>query len=164
MDFSTAGTRQLDKMVIPYRVFRHPGPVQSLEQAARERGQRPGQVVRSIVFRLSEGEFIMVLVAGPEQVSWPSLRGYLNQSRLTMAEPDEVQAVTGYVTGAVSPLGLPKPLRILVDRSLILEDEVSIGSGERGVTVILLREDLFKVLGELEIGDFTRPTSFSLSH
>ena len=56
---------------IPHRVFRHSGPVHSLAQAAAERNQRPEQVVRSILFRLSEGRYTMVLVAGPAQVSWP---------------------------------------------------------------------------------------------
>ena len=121
---------------IPHRVFRHPGPVHSLEQAAAERGQRPEQVVRSIVFRLGEGNYRMVLVAGPAQISWPTLRRHLGVSRVTMATPDEVLAVTGFPIGAVSPFGLTTPLPVLADASVFLPDEVSIGSGERGVTVI----------------------------
>ena len=119
---STGGTpvtRVLDALDTPYRYFRHPGKVKSLEQAARERGQAPQQVIRSIVFRLSGSEFVMVLVAGPSQISWPALRSYLGHSRLTMASEEEVLRVTGYPLGAVSPFGLPEPLRILVDRSVL---------------------------------------------
>ena len=159
MDIITPVTRHLDQLALPYRVYRHSGPIESLDQVARERGQRPTQVVRSIVFRLSEGEYLMVLVAGPAQVSWPSLRAFLNQSRISMADPEDVQAVTGYVTGAVSPLGLPRPMRILVDRSLLAEEELSVGSGVRGVAVILTRDDLLKSVGTFEIGDFTRSVS-----
>lgn len=61
---------------LPHRIFRHPGPVTSLEQAARERGQVPGQIVRSLLFRLGEGKFVVVLAAGLGQVSWPALRQY----------------------------------------------------------------------------------------
>jgi Cys-tRNA(Pro) deacylase len=159
MDIATPVTRVLDQLGIPYRIFQHPGPIESLEQAARERGQRPSQVVRSIIFRLSEGEYLMVLVAGPEQISWPNLRAYLNQSRISMADPEDVQRATGYVTGAVSPLGLPQPMRILVDRSVLAEEELSLGSGERGVTIILSRENLLRSIGSVEIGDFSRPIS-----
>jgi Cys-tRNA(Pro) deacylase len=159
MEITTPVTRHLDQLGIPYRIFRHPGPIESLEQAARERGQRPSQVVRSIVFRLSEGEYLMVLVAGPEQISWSNLRAYLNQSRISMADPEDVQAATGYVTGAVSPLGLPQPLRILVDRSVLAEEELSLGSGERGLAIILSRENLLRSLGSVEIGEFTRSVS-----
>ena len=95
---------------IPHRTFTHPGPVHSLEQAAAERGQAPGQIVRSILFRLGEGEYAMVLIAGPGQISWKALRTAFNRSRLTMADKDEVLDVTGYPIGAVAPFGLPTEL------------------------------------------------------
>lgn len=135
---------------IPFREFRHPGPVLSLEQAAEERGQRPGQVVRSILFRLTRDEYLMVLVAGPSQVDWKALRGIVGQSRLTMASVDEVREVTGYEIGAVSPFALPRPLRVLLDESVMRETEVSIGSGARGTTVILSTADLLRALGDVE--------------
>jgi Cys-tRNA(Pro) deacylase len=137
-----------------YRLFTHPGPVKSLEQAALERGQRPEQVVRSLLFRLSGDQFIMVLAAGRRQVNWKSLRHYLGQTRMTTATEEEVIAMTGYARGAVSPFGLPQPVRILVDRSVLEPEEISIGSGVRGTTIIMKSADLMKALGEVEIGDF----------
>jgi prolyl-tRNA editing enzyme YbaK/EbsC (Cys-tRNA(Pro) deacylase) len=67
-----------------------------------------------------------------------------------------VLTVTGYERGAVSPFGLPYPLRILVDASLLDQEEVSIGSGERGVTVILHTNDLMKALDSAEVGQFRK--------
>lgn len=152
---STAVTRELTARNIPHRIFRHPGHVTSLEQAARERGQRPEQVVRSLLFRLSEGEYIMVLVAGPQQVDWRALRRRLDRSRLTMADRDEVLDVTGYEPGAVSPFGLPSPIPVLVDESLLDEEELSLGSGMRGTAVLIQREDLLRALGDVEIARVT---------
>jgi Cys-tRNA(Pro) deacylase len=140
----------LKKMRIPHRIFRHPGPIRSLEQAARERGQQPSQIVRSILFRLSAGEFVMVLIAGPQQISWRSLRRYLQQPRLTTASEQEVIRETGYQLGAVSPFGLPSEMRILLDESVLESSEVSIGSGQRGTTVIMGRSDLLRALGDVE--------------
>jgi Cys-tRNA(Pro) deacylase len=141
----------LEKLGIPHHVFTHPGPVNSLEQAARERGQRPEQVVRSILFRLGEDQYLMALVAGPAQISWKALRAYLGQSRLTMANEAEVLRVTGYPIGAVSPFGTLRKLRLLVDPGVFAEEEISIGSGVRGTTVILKSADLRRALGELEV-------------
>jgi Cys-tRNA(Pro)/Cys-tRNA(Cys) deacylase len=153
---TTPVTKTLDELDIPYRFFRHPGKVTSLEQAARERGQNPQQIIRSLVFRLAKGSYVMVLVAGPSQISWPVLRAYLGQSRLTMADEAEILSMTGYPIGAVSPFGLPKPMRILVDQSVLQEGEVSIGSGERYTTVILNGPDLMKALGQVEAGQFVK--------
>lgn len=139
---------------IPHQEFHHPGPLRSLEQAALERGQEPEQVVRSLLFRVSEDIYAMVLVAGPEQLSWKRLRRHLGTSRLTMATPEEVLQVTGYALGAVAPFGLPKPLRILADESVRQQTEISLGSGVRGVGIIMRVTDLLLALGNIEFGKF----------
>ena len=146
--------RALAAAGIPCRVFRHPGSVESLEQAARERGQTPDQVVRSIVFRLGGGAgvYVMALVTGARQVSWPALRRHLGTSRVTMAAPEEVLAVTGYPIGAVAPFGLPQPLRVLVDEAVLAPAEVSLGSGRRGTAVIVSSADLRAALPDAGIG------------
>jgi Cys-tRNA(Pro)/Cys-tRNA(Cys) deacylase len=151
MNDSTPVSLHLTQLGIPHRVFQHPGPIRSLEQAASERGQRPEQVVRSLLFRLPGETFVMALVAGPAQVDWRALRRYLGESRLTTASEEEVLAHTGYERGAVSPFGLPEPMRVLVDESVLAEEELSIGSGVRGTTVILSQHDLMRGLGDVEI-------------
>jgi Cys-tRNA(Pro)/Cys-tRNA(Cys) deacylase len=144
----------LAELGIPHEVFIHPGPLKSLEQAAEERGQRPGQVVRSILFRVLQGEYVMVLMAGPGQIDWKKLRQTLGVNRLTMASNEEVLQVTGYPTGAVAPFGIPYPLKTLVDRSVLGEEIVSLGSGIRGTAVILKSKDLLQALRNYELGDF----------
>ncbi|RMF48278.1 MAG: hypothetical protein D6755_04060 [Anaerolineae bacterium] len=143
--------RALQAMGIPHRVFRHTRPITSLEEAAAARGQSPRQIVRSILFRTGKESYVLVLAAGPEQLSWPALRRHLGQSRLTMATPAEVLEVTGYRVGAVGPLGLKTPLPVLVDASVLAQEEISCGSGERGVAVILRVEDLLRALGDYQV-------------
>lgn len=145
----------LQALGIPHRVFIHTEPIHSLEEAARQRGQRPSQVARSILFRVGQDEFMMALMAGPAQVSWKTLRRHLGQSRLTMATEDEVLAVTGYRTGTVGPFGLARPLKVLIDPSVLAEEEISIGSGMRGVAVILKSADLQQGLPNGEVVSLT---------
>lgn len=152
-------SQKLTELGIPHRVFRHAGEVTSLEQAASERGQSPEQVIRSIVFRLGEGRYAMVLMAGAAQISWSTLRAHFGQSRLTMAGKEEVLAVTGYQIGTVSPIGISHPMPILVDQGLLVRDEVSMGSGERNVAILLKRDDLMKALPDAQIGDFAASLS-----
>ena len=141
----------LEALGVPHKIFRHENPVNSFEQAASDRGQRPEQVVRSILFRIAEDEFIMVLVAGPAQVSWKILRRYLGRSRISMATEDEVLAVTGYRIGTVGPFGLPNPLKVLIDTSVMQAEEISIGSGMRNTAVILKSTDLHHALKNAEV-------------
>ncbi|HUI87399.1 MAG TPA: YbaK/EbsC family protein [Anaerolineales bacterium] len=151
MEHSPPVSLALDELGVPHTVFRHPGQVNSLEQAAQERHQHVEQVVRSILFRLSADEYLMVLAAGPGQISWKALRRYLGQSRLTLAREEEVWAVTGYRIGTVAPFGMPRPIRILIEERVLKEDEISIGSGMRNVGVILKSADLRRALSNAEV-------------
>ncbi len=154
MEPATPVTAALDGLGVSYRLHLHPGPVRSLEQAASERGLTPDQIVRSLVFRLEGGDFVMVLMPGPGQVSWPKLRRHLGVTRLTTATADEVVTVTGYPSGAVSPYGLHRPVRLLADRRLVDQTTVSIGAGIRNAGVLLQTPDLLRTL-EPELGDFS---------
>ncbi len=145
----------LEKQHIPHQVFRHEQPVASLEQAASDRNQRPEQVVRSILFQIRPGEFMMVLVAGPAQVDWKKLRRLVGRSRLRMATEEEVLEVTGYRVGTVSPFGLKSPVKVLIDASVLKEEEISTGSGIRNVAIILKSADLRRALEAAEIVSLT---------
>jgi len=150
----TPVSKILRELGIPHREFIHTGQVWSLEQAAEERGQLPGQVVRSIVFRIRAGEYLMVLAAGPGQISWPGLREYLGQGRISMASDEDVLAATGYRIGTVSPVGTATRLRVIADSGVFVHEEISMGSGQPNSGIILKSADLRRALPDLELGEF----------
>lgn len=141
----------LEQLNIPHQVFVHEKPVMSFEQAASDRNQRPEQIVRSILFQIRPEEFLMVLMAGRDQVDWRKLRQLVKRSRVRMASEEEVLDVTGYRIGTVSPFGLKNPVKVLIDDSVLREEEVSIGSGIRNMAIILKTADLRQALAEAEI-------------
>jgi Cys-tRNA(Pro) deacylase len=154
MQTQTPVTQALDKLNIQFELHVHEKPLRSLEQAARERNLEPGQIVRSLLFRMEGGEFVMVLVPGPSKVDWSKLRHYLGVSRVTTARPHEVEQITGYPTGAVSPFGLEKPIRLLADECIQNIEVISLGAGIRNAGVILESSALLTHL-KPELGDFT---------
>ena len=141
----------LEKLNIPHQVFRHETLVTSFEQAAAERNQKPEQVVRSILFQIRPEEFLLVLVAGPSQIDWKKLRQLVKRSRLRMATEDEVLDVTGYRVGTVSPFGLKNQVKILIDKSVLEEEEISLGSGVRNTAIFMKSVDLRRALEDSEV-------------
>lgn len=152
----TPAMLELKQNNIPHQIYVHDGPIHSIEQAAAERNQDVSQVVRSIVFRLNEGDFAMVLIAGKKQISWKALRHHFGMSRLTMASPEEVLEATGYKIGTVSPFGLKNRLPILADQNVFTQTAVSLGSGRSGTAILMLSKDLKQALGEIEVGNFAQ--------
>ena len=141
----------LDSLGIEHRIFLHEKPVTSFEEAASQRNQRPGQIVRSILFQIRPDEFLMVLMAGPAQIDWKTLRQLVKRSRIRMATEEEVLAVTGYKIGTVSPFGLKNQVQVLIDASVLKEEEISVGSGVRNMAIIMKSSDLRKALAKSEV-------------
>lgn len=150
MDSKPPASLALDSLGIEHRVFVHGTPVHSFEEAASARNQHPSQVVRSILFQVKPGEFALALMAGPAQVDWKKLRTLVKRSRVRMATEEEVLEVTGYRVGTVSPFGLKSQPKILVDASVMQEEEISIGSGIRNTAIILKSADLRRALNGAE--------------
>jgi prolyl-tRNA editing enzyme YbaK/EbsC (Cys-tRNA(Pro) deacylase) len=107
--------------------------------------------VRSILFQIRPDEFALVLVAGPGQIDWRKLRQLVKRSRVRMATEEEVLDVTGYRVGTVSPFGLKNPIRVVIDESVLKEEQLSLGSGVRNVAILMKSADLRRALGEIEI-------------
>lgn len=141
----------LDKLNIPHTTFHHEGSVESYEQAALERNQRVGQVVKSILFRVRENEFALVLVAGPKPISWKILRKVLGRSRISTATEEEVLRVTGYKVGMVSPFGVQNQVKVIIEANVLKEEIVSTGSGIRNTAIIIKTEDLRRVLHDADV-------------
>jgi len=136
----------LQKLSINFQLFTHTQPIHSLEDAAQQRSQKPEQVIRSILFRLSNENFFMVLTPGPNQIPWKALRSYWQQSRLTLASREEVIAATGYEPGTVNPFGLDPAIPILIEDCILSLDEISLGSGLRGTAILMTPSELLRAL------------------
>ncbi len=149
----TQATRYLTAHHIPHRVFVHQNTVHSLQQAAEERAQQPAQIIRSLLFRLSDGVFVMVLASGPEQIPWKRLRTLLQTSRVTMATDEEVLQITGCRPGTVTPFGLPAALKILIDRRIVQHEEISLGACRSNTAIILKTSDLLQALNGYTLVD-----------
>jgi len=141
-----ASVKELNSKKIDFSIFVHSGPVKSLEQAAQERNQSTDQVIRTLLFRLTETDFALILVAGSRQIPWKLLRKYFNRRRLTMATPQEVLDQTGYKVGTVSPFGIPATLSIYIENGIKGSLVFSMGSGESGTALMLTVEEIKKAL------------------
>ena len=99
------------------RLIEH-GPVRSLAEAATARGVEPADVIKTMVVRRGEGDYVLVLVPGDRVISWPKLRALLGVNRLSMPDADEALAVTGYPRGTITPFGTTTALPVIADERM----------------------------------------------
>lgn len=133
------------------------GKVRSLEEAAQARGMEPWQVLKTLVVRRADDDFLFVLVPGDRQISWPKLRTHLGASRLSMPQADVARDVTGYERGTITPFGATTAWPVIADALIpSREGPVSIGGGAHGVAASVDPTQLVEVLGAV-VTDVTDP-------
>lgn len=144
-DGEAAARAALDAAALAYRITRH-GRVRSLAEAAERRGVQPRDIVKTLVVRRAEGDFLFVLVPGDREISWPKLRTVLGVNRLSMPSAEVAREVTGYERGTITPFGSLATLPVVADAT-VPGRRISIGAGAHGVAATLDADALLAALG-----------------
>lgn len=131
---------------VPHRVVRTAVP-QTAEEAAALQGIPLAALLRTIVVRRGEDDYLFVLVPAGRRFDWPPLRAHLGVSRLSLPDADEALRVTGYVRYTITPFGATRDWPVILDEAAAGEPVVSVGGGIRGVNLHLDPADLVTALG-----------------
>lgn len=129
---------------LAHRVIRH-GPVRSLAEAAQARGVPPAAVVKTLVVRRGDQDFLFVLVPGDRAISWPKLRALLGVSRLSMPDAEVAKQATGYERGTITPFGAAVSWPVIADERM-RGHEITLGAGEHGLALAAQADDVLDVL------------------
>jgi Cys-tRNA(Pro)/Cys-tRNA(Cys) deacylase len=131
---------------VPYTVVRTER-ASSAEESAAFQGIPVESLLRTIVVRRGEDDYVFVLVPAGSRFDWPKLRAHLGVSRLSLPDADEAQAVTGYVRYTITPFGSTRSWPTILDASAAHLPLVAIGGGAPGVNLHLAPADLVAALG-----------------
>lgn len=144
--FQTPVTRLLKERGIPFRLSIHNQPAITVAEAAEQRGMSPGQLVKTMVLRLPDGSHVAALVPGDRDVDLKLVRAALGVRRLSWVAREEVEALTGYPPGAVSPVAIGGVTAMLIDPPIAGAGEVAISSGSHGAGIRLAAADLLRAI------------------
>lgn len=123
-----AQERGLEVQVLSY------GRVGSVQEAAEACGVEVADVVKTLVVRRSEDDYVLVLVPGDRSLSWKKVRALLGVSRISLPDAGLARQVTGYERGTITPLGLDLP--VIADER-IAGRLITLGSGVHGRAVAI---------------------------
>ena len=112
-------------------------PASSPEESAELQDIELRQLLRTIVVRRGEDDYVFVLVPAGRRFDWPKLRAHLGVKRLSLPDADEARAVTGYERGTITPFGASRAWPVIADASITDLECVAIGGGRRGVNIHL---------------------------
>ncbi|MDF2961712.1 MAG: cysteinyl-tRNA(Pro) deacylase [Paenibacillus sp.] len=156
MAAKTNACRILDSYHTPYTLHEYEWDEDQLDvfTVAEKVGLQPKQLYKTLVLRGDKTGILMACIPGDKELSLKSLAQVSGNKKVEMVQVKEIQALTGYIRGGVSPLGVKKKYPLFLDQSVTNVNPVSISAGRRGLQIFLDGKDLAAV-AEAALADIT---------
>jgi Cys-tRNA(Pro)/Cys-tRNA(Cys) deacylase len=117
------------------------------ELVARQVGLPAAQVFKTLVTRDDRNRIAVCCVPVDRKLDLKALAAASGSKSLAMTHPDELVALTGYLRGGCSPIGMKKPYPLVLDDSALSWDQIAVSAGLRGLQMLLSPGDLMGFAG-----------------
>jgi Cys-tRNA(Pro)/Cys-tRNA(Cys) deacylase len=156
----TIAARTLDQLKIDYELRAYEVDEDELDavSVARKVNMPPEATFKTLVTRGDKTGVILACVPGDAELDFKKLAAATGDKKVEMVAVKEIQSLTGYIRGGVSPLGSKKIYPFYLDRSALDHDRVSVSAGQRGLQLILAPRDLQRA-ANATLADLTKPAS-----
>src|SRR4051794_31909980 len=115
----------------------------TVEQAAETIGVEPARIAKTLSFRGSEDNAILIVAAGDAKIDNKKFRQQFGY-KARMLSPDEVLEQTGHAIGGVCPFGLNNELDVYLDVSMQRFETLYPACGSTNSAIELTKEELFQ--------------------
>jgi len=127
----------------------------SLTEAAAVLGLEPADIVKTLVVKRHDGEFLFALIPGDRAISWPKLRAVVGVNRLRMPEPELALEATGFARGTITPVGSTHDWPVYADADIVGR-RIAMGAGARGYSMFVDADELISAY-DATVADISQP-------
>jgi Cys-tRNA(Pro)/Cys-tRNA(Cys) deacylase len=134
----------LDQLKIVYELRAYEVDESELDAVtvARKVNMPPEATFKTLVARGDRSGVVMACIPGDAELDLKKMAAVTGSKRLELVAVKEIQSLTGYIRGGVSPLGSKKRYPLFLDQSALKHEKISVSAGQRGLQMILAPEDL----------------------
>lgn len=127
----------------------------SLAEAAELLGIEASDIVKTLVVKRHDGDYLFALVPGGRKISWAKLRAVVGVNKLSLPDATLALSATGYERGTITPFGSTTEWPVVAD-SLVAGRTVAMGAGEHGYSAFVDGDALISAFGAT-VADITDP-------
>jgi Cys-tRNA(Pro)/Cys-tRNA(Cys) deacylase len=145
----TRATQQLARLGIGHTVHRYehdPRHPSYGQEASEALGVPPDRVFKTLIADV-DGQLTVAVVPVGGSLDLKALASAVGGKKAAMADPVQAERASGYVTGGIAPVGLRRPLPVVVDETALRHDTVFCSAGQRGLEIELAPADLVTAAG-----------------
>jgi len=144
----TNAARFLDRLKIDYKISEYEVDESDLsaESVAKKVGLPPEQIFKTLVAQGDKTGVLMTCIPGNAELDLKAIASISGNKKVEMVHVKEIQQLTGYIRGGVSPIGSKKSYPIFLDESAMKLPFISISAGQRGIQIFISPGDVIKAL------------------
>lgn len=138
----------LETSGLPFRVHEH-APVTTIDQAHRMVPHLTRNLLKTVVFRIKDAEWILAAVAGNGRIHYKRLADAMRVKRtdLRSIAPEQVESELGFEIGGVGPFPIRGDIRVVFDQTVARLGTIFCGSGKNTRTIEMKSADLILLTG-----------------
>jgi len=134
----------LDEHGAHYRLIDH-APEGRTEVVSSLRGNALAQAAKSIVLMVKIGKkttkYVLAVIPGDRRVDLNAVKTLMNGTYVSFASPNIAEELAGSVAGTVLPFSFHPELELVVDPSLLTNDELHFNAARLDRSIVLRTSD-----------------------
>lgn len=126
----------LEDKNVKYEIKKYHPDVKDTLTASKEMNLDISQIIKTLLV-IKKNKYYLLLLSSDKK---------LKSNEYKMANINDIERITGYKLGAVTPIKLKNKIPIIVDRKIFELKEISIASGKRGFDILIETKYLQKLI------------------
>lgn len=154
----TIAARMLDQLKITYELRAYDVNEDELDAitVAHKVNMPPEATFKTLVARGDKSGIVMACVPGNAELDLKKFATATGNKKVELVAVKEIQSLTGYIRGGVSPLGSKKKYPLYLDHNALEHERISVSAGQRGLQMILAPQDLQRATNAT-LADLAKP-------
>jgi Cys-tRNA(Pro)/Cys-tRNA(Cys) deacylase len=143
----TNAARILDQAKISYELIPYEVDESDLSavSVAQKVGMPPDQIYKTIVARGDKNGVLIACIPAHHELHLKNLAQVSGNKKVEVVALKDVQPLTGYIRGGVSPLGTKKKYPVYFQEDVQNLEKIALSAGTRGLQIFALSQDLIRI-------------------
>jgi Cys-tRNA(Pro)/Cys-tRNA(Cys) deacylase len=139
MSSKTNCCRILDSLGINYSLIEYEWDEHNLDAitVANKIGLIPEKVCKTLVLCGDIIPFFVVVIPGDQELSLKKAAKATGNKSCSMLPLKDLFAITGYIRGGCSAIGMKKHFPTYIEETILLHDLISVSPGQRGLQILI---------------------------
>jgi Cys-tRNA(Pro)/Cys-tRNA(Cys) deacylase len=147
----TNAVRIIEARKIPFETFEYDVNEDDLSgiSVARKINADEDSVFKTLVTRNEKNQIIVFCVPVNQELNLKKAASVSGSKKIEMIKTAELLAITGYVRGGCSPIGMKKEYPVYIEETAQIMENIYISAGIRGMQVRISTSNLAAVLNAI---------------